>query len=373
MTVHSKVGASSMYRWQKCPASVRLSEGIKSSQSVYAEEGTKAHDLAANLLLGNGPKEPVDHETAEAVMTYVNFVNELRKKVPKECVWIEQRFDLSSIHPGLFGTADAVIFNPEERCLYVVDYKHGGGISVEVKNNSQLLYYALGSLVSTGVLCDFVELVIVQPRCPHEEGSIRKWRIDSFELLDFAADLKDAVLRTEDPNAEVVPGDHCRFCPAAAICPALRRNAVQLAQLEFSPRFSYDPEQLSKALEWLPVLEGWIKNVRDFAYGEATHGRVPPGWKLVPKRLTRKFTDEDSVVKRATEQGKKEEIFETSMKSVAQIEKVFGKKKFEMWFGDLVVGISSGETLVPESDPREPLKLTAKQEFSVISDGDFTG
>ena len=47
---HSKIGASSMYRWSKCPGSVRLCEGIKSVSSVYADEGTRAHELAASLL-----------------------------------------------------------------------------------------------------------------------------------------------------------------------------------------------------------------------------------------------------------------------------------------------------------------------------------
>ena len=47
-TAHSKIGASSKDRWSQCPGSVRLSEGIPSISSAYAEEGTLAHSLAAD-------------------------------------------------------------------------------------------------------------------------------------------------------------------------------------------------------------------------------------------------------------------------------------------------------------------------------------
>ena len=51
---------------------------------------------------------------------------------------IEQQFDLSSVHHGCFGTADAVIWDAKAKLLTVMDYKHGAGIPVNVT----LLFYS---------------------------------------------------------------------------------------------------------------------------------------------------------------------------------------------------------------------------------------
>ena len=75
---HSPIGASSMYRWAECPGSVKLSEGIVTEQSAYAEEGTEAHAYGAEWLMGNGKQPPisekVDDEMAEHVKVYVDHV-----------------------------------------------------------------------------------------------------------------------------------------------------------------------------------------------------------------------------------------------------------------------------------------------------------
>jgi hypothetical protein len=366
MVLHSKLGASSMHRWAPCPGSVRLSEGLDSKSSDYAKEGTLAHDASAALIEGK-PTSEITEEMREAISPYVDYV--LGLKSTADVVFIEHRFVLDSVHPGLFGTADAVTYHEMEKLLRVVDLKFGAGIPVEVfedgKPNLQLAYYGLGALLSTGFKVSEVELVIVQPRCPHPDGPIRKHRLSAIELLDFAADLVEAAKRTEDPNAALVPGDHCRFCPAAAICPELHKKSVALAQQEFTPAFTYDPEKLAKTLDMLPVMEAWIKNVREFAYREAEHGRTPPGWKLVEKRATRKWTNEDEVGSTLQKYDRElwEESFETKLKSPAAIEKIMGKKEFEHVLGHTILKESSGHTLAPESDKRPAIQLNAARAF----------
>jgi hypothetical protein len=366
VVAHSHIGASSMHRWSVCAGSVRLSRGITPKTSVYAEEGTRAHELAATIIQSQIIPADADPEMLEAVMVYVSEVAAAYAEAGSHGqLFIEQKFDLSKIHPGLFGTADAVVCDPKRSLLQVFDYKHGSGIAVEVEENEQLMYYGLGALLSTGFKCRDVELIIVQPRCDHPEGRIRRWKFESFALLDFAADLKKFAEKTEDPNAPLVPGEHCRFCPAAGICPAIHSKALTLAKEEFSPVFSYDPQKLSQVLEWLPALEGWIKNVREFAYAEAEHGRCPPGWKLVEKRATRKWRDESFAMHTAHE-NKKLGLIETCIKSVAKVETILGKQEFKELFGDQVTQESSGLTLVHESDKRPPKKVGAKSEFTKI-------
>lgn len=368
-TVHSKIGASSMYRWSKCPGSVGLSEGLPNVQSKYAEEGTRAHEIAAQVLISDAWPKDVDSETKEAVQLYVDTVLSDLLVSPGD-MQVEVKFDLSELYPNLFGTADCQIYHPTEKLLRVYDYKHGQGISVEVEANPQLMYYGLGAMLRMRAPCKEVELIIVQPRCPHPKGQVRRWRFKAVEIMDFIADLVDFAKETENPNAALVPGDHCQFCPARGICPALQEKALTAAKNEFSNVGPYDPKKLSDVLKLLPVIETWVKGVREFAYGEAEHGRCPPGFKLVQKRATRKWKDEDRAAIALMESFgvKSEQIFdEAPLKSPAQVEKLLPKdKKPEL--ARLVVAESSGLTLVEESDPREAVIKDAKSEFSLLTD-----
>lgn len=364
---HSKIGASSMHRWANCPGSVRLSHGIVSPPSPYAEEGTRAHELAAHYLEHKRwPGGVVDAEMRESVLPYIEYVRGISDPLAAyegAFLLVEHRFDLSSIYPGLFGTADAVIYSPKDKKLTVADLKFGRGIAVEAEHNEQLQYYALGAMLTTGAVCETVDLVVVQPRCDHPQGPVRTWTISADDLLDFGAVLVQAARRTEDPDAPLVPGEHCRFCPAAGICPTVHSKALTLAKEEFRNDLSYNPEKLAKTLEWLPTLEAWIKSVKDFAYGEAFHGRPAPGFKLVEKRATRKWQNEILAAEVLSDvyQLEADDLFEKKIKTPAAIEKLLGKKNVEL--GPLVVAASSGLVLVPESDKRPAAKLDAKSEF----------
>jgi hypothetical protein len=282
---------------------------------------------------------------------------------------VEEKFHLKELHPDLYGTSDCVLYFAEEKLLQVWDYKHGQGIAVEAENNEQLMYYALGALMKTKAPCSHVEMVICQPRCYHPEGPIRRWKISVVDLLDFSADLVDAALRTEDPDAPLVSGDHCRFCPAAPTCPKLHETALTTAQEEFSPAFSYDPEKLADVLSKIPAIESWAKSVKEFAYREAQAGRIPPGHKLVPKRANRKWANEDEAEKFLllelgldyTEVHK-----EPALKSPAQIEALLSKedkKRLE----EIVVKESSGGTLAPITDKRKTSKPAIETEFTKIT------
>lgn len=382
---HSRIGASSYYRWSKihggCPASVRLSEGIESPESPYAKEGTLAHDIAAKILechfFTQGDRHTIPHgvtsEMLDAIKVYVDFVKKeattCRSLSDKGHILIEHKFELSSVHKDLYGTSDATIYDPHNKKLVVIDYKHGAGIAVEVENNLQLKYYGLGALLSTGFPCNEVELVIVQPRCSHKDGVVRKWKFKSLDLLDFAAELASDARATEDPNAEINPGEHCRFCPAAAThCPALREKSLAMAKEEFGGGLSYDPKKLDQALKFLPAMEAWIKNVREFAYNEVIHGRDIPGWKLVAKRGTRKWiVDEETIIGYMKKASKRDvsEFYEMKLKSPAQMEKL-SSKQINMKLREFCETVSSGYNLVPESDPRKESKIDPASEFDKI-------
>jgi hypothetical protein len=363
---HSHIGASSMERWATCPGSVRMSRGLKSVESKYAAEGTAAHELAKNILeceLAGQPfhyeQDDIDPETLEAVKVYTD---EVLSDAKGNDVLVEEKCDLSQVHPGLFGTCDNITFVKAKKLLKVRDYKHGSGIAVEVKGNKQLRYYGLAALLSTDFPCEAVELTIVQPRCNHPDGPIRSERIASLELLEFSEELKNAALATEKPDAPLVPGDHCRFCPAAGICPAIRAKAQDLAALEFAdvPGQPISVDELAKALEWVPVVKQWAENVDKFAYTLAQKGTKIPGHKLVAKRAVRKWTNETEVSKflerEFTPTMLRSLYDDPTLKSVAQMEKILHENQWPK-LAPFISKISSGEALVPESDKRPEVKI----------------
>jgi len=377
-SVHSKIGASSMHRWAACPGSIRQSEGLPNHESPYALEGTRAHDIAAKILLGQDltkelidftdPEDPryVDDEMLEAVDVYVKAFNEAREGAKFSL--IEEPFDLSDIYPGLFGTSDGIIYREDRLELEVWDYKHGAGMAVEVENNEQLMYYGLGALLKTKAKCKTVKLVICQPRCPHSSGPIRSWTISTPDLIDFAADLVEAAKRTEDPNAILVAGDHCKFCRAAPMCPNLSYLAVSKAKEEFKPIPSYDPQKLAEYLELVPAIKSWVKSVEAFAFAESERGRVPPGFKLVPKRANRKWRDEKSAMEFiAFELGldAKDILKPATLLSPAKVE-AFLNKDDKKLLEEYTLKESSGNTLASINDKREAVKSAVEVDFKVL-------
>jgi hypothetical protein len=380
VTAHSRIGASSMHRWSVCPGSVAASKDIVSKSSKYAEEGSDAHALAAHCLKTKedpskfgfqtvtleGRTFTVDKEMVNAVSEYVDNIYLDINPVTEDVLVVEQRFDLSEVHPGLFGTADAVTWKPRQKQLIVDDFKYGAGIAVDPENNPQLLYYGLGALLACNYPAATVTLRITQPRCDHAKGPVRWWTIDALDLLDFKADLKKYAQATEDPNAPLVPGDHCRFCPAAPHCKALRGQAQEIAKLEFAPTLAYDPADLKRALDSRDIVKAWLKTLDEFAYAEAEAGRPAPGYKLVAKRPTRKWRSEGEVIDHLQNdpinEYSPEQMFEPrALKSPAQLEKIVGKGKLD----EFITSESSGHVLAPESDKRPAItRITAAQEFA---------
>lgn len=377
MTAHSVLGASSMYRWSKCPGSVRQSAGIPNTSSAYADEGTDAHTLAAYCL--NEGKDSASYvnmkmhlegreflvtaDMAEAVEIYLATVRGAEGKRH-----IEQRFDLSNVHPGCFGTADAVVWDKKSKLLTVIDYKHGAGIPVGVFNNLQLRYYALGALLSLGYPAENVTLTIVQPRCDHPDGPVRSETIPALDLLDFAADLVAYAKATEAPDAPLHPGEHCRFCPAGKsnACPEVKNKAQAIAKTVFTPMQSYDPAELARCLDARETVKAWLKNLDEFAYAEAEAGRCPPGYKLVEKVARRKWPDVSQM-----DMPVPVNWYERAeLKSPAKLEKMGpDAKKF---VAENAIKESSGHVLVPEDDKRPAVtRLTAKDAFTAVEHDPF--
>lgn len=400
MTQHAKLSPSSADRWMVCPGSVVLSEGMPSKSSKFADEGTLAHALGEACLLDDLPAvafvgtlfdyedhgarkaEVIDVTMANHVQTYVDYVLSLGGELhPEQQV---------KVNDSVYGTADATVWQADTKAMHIVDLKYGAGVPVEIEGNLQLKIYALAALLTFKYPAETVTATIVQPRCPHSDGPVRSATYDVVDLLDFHADLEDAVAKVADAKAfhkeapNMWGGDYlspsekgCRWCPANQIdpsdssfmprCPAQKARLKEATKMAFLPVAGYDPAALAKALDLLPLWEGHIKNLREFAYAEAERGHNIPDWKLVEKRATRKWREDPSIVEHQILEATDltvDDLYDTpSIKSPAVIEKLLPKEKRGL-LDELCVKESSGHTLVHASDKRPAIKVDAASAFA---------
>ncbi len=379
-----------------CPGSVRMSRAVgPGPDTPYAAEGRRAHSFAEQVLRGAvsgmgvvfGSEDESDAEMIAHVKAYVDYVAKLAEGGKQ--VGVEVTFDLSALEPPgnepMFGTADAVIIG--NRRLDVIDLKYGAGVPVEVNGNVQLLYYVLGVLVDfwrnhgtvqtspdeilSWALAQFddVWVHVVQPRAPHADGPIRTAHVSHQEVRDFAARLIHKAAATLTPDAPLHAGAWCKFCPAQAFCPEVKRYAIEVAQKDFTvvepPAAETLPlEVIASILTKVDVLEHWVVSLKMRVQAELEAGRPVPGWKLVAKRAVRVWNNAVDVMHWANEAGFDEEkIYSRELKSPAQIEKEVGKKNLPAKLYSLV---SNGHTLVSEYDRRPALHLGPQQDFTAL-------
>jgi hypothetical protein len=372
MATHASLSPSAADRWFNCPGSVYLCEGIPSTQSAHAAEGTQAHAVAEALL--NGTPYDAPEEMYRYVKVYVDHIEEL---CDYEFAILHTEASVR-VNEKCWGTCDAAVWRPDEKTLYIRDLKYGAGVTVEA-NSLQLKIYALAAMLTFKYPATVINVGIVQPRINHPDGVTRSKDYDVVDLIEFHAELLDAMKRVNtatylmkkktSAQEYLIPTEKgCRWCAAAPTCPKIKATAQLVAKQVFT-HTHYDPRALSNTLDQLPIMEAWIKNVREFAYAEAEKGNVIPNYKLVPKQASRKWKQDVSVADMAKVLGVKEySLFkEPELKGVTEIQKLApGKNDAERagYLQDFTVKESSGHTLVHESDKREAIRVDAKAAFA---------
>lgn len=392
--LHAVLGASSAARWLTCTPSARLAERLKErfggETSAYAAEGTKAHELAEYKVRyayyqadgmttakysSMSAEEQTDYvginkfryeslraelgdipdDMEHATDSYCDIVMEkylsAKERDPSAKLLLEQKLDYSKWVPSGFGTGDAVIIS--DLMLEVVDYKHGKGVPVNAAGNPQLRLYGLGALSRFGALYDFaaVRTTVVQPRLQ----SVSEETISVDELLQWAE--QEVVEKAKQAWAgvgEFVPGEHCRFCAAKAVCSARVSEALKMFQFGLQEPGLISDEQIPAILSTLDVAESWIKDIKEYAEKQARAGQKWPGWKLVRgKKPNRQWSDPAEVEAQLLRAGyPTEEFRETKLKAVGEVEKTIGKKAFRALLGELVSQGEGSLILVPADDKR---------------------
>ncbi len=113
-----------------------------------------------------------------------------------------------------------------------------------------------------------------------------------------------------------------------------------------------------------PLVEARISAVREFVYQRACAGEEFPGFKLVEKRATRKWKDEQAAFELLRADPRL--VTDPELRSPAQVEKIVGKKKFAAIAEQFVEKTSSGYTLAAADDPRPPAQVAQLTDFGVV-------
>jgi hypothetical protein len=371
---HSNVvGGSSAKRVINCPGSVVLVQKMpRQPSSKYAAEGTALHtcidrlvnddSLTVPMLLGktvDGVVITEDH--IEKLVYAVQTLDTIDPAMTLRYV-TEVRVGFGDLLPGVFGSTDLI--GRQRNRAVVLDWKFGDGVMVEAEENMQGMFYAAAAMrtpetqwVFDGV--DEIEIIIVQP--PYT----RRWVTTPARIADFEAELVRAVKRSQQPDAPLSVGDHCRWCTAKPICPQMTGAVDRVARTALE---GVDSASLATALALADQLETFINDARALAFARLEKGLAVPGYKLVSKRATRQWTSEAKAKAAllALDGVAESDVTETSLLSPAQAEKVLKKRKLALP-ADVVVAVSSGNTLAAESDPRPPVLLIGQQLTAALS------
>ena len=362
MAQHSNiVGGSTAKRVIACPGSVTLVQQMPPKpSSKYADEGTLLHNAIADVLGQGSP--PASHIGASYQGVTLTEELHAEKLIPalraldevdphREMEFqVEAVVGFGDALPGVFGSADLI--GRIGRRAVVLDWKFGSGVAVDVEENAQAMFYAAAAMRTDATRWAFkgveeVELIIVQPA--HAPHHIKRWVTTPGRILNFERELFVAVKTALLPDAPLASGDHCRWCAAKPVCPLLT-GAVDRA-LHTSVK-ALDADQIAAYVANADLLETWITDVRALAQTMMEQGVRLPGYKLVPKRGTRKWLNEERAFDELAALGlTNEELTETALLSPAKVEKVLKKRKLDLP-RDLVVSVSTGNTIAPESDPR---------------------
>ena len=401
---HAVFPPSSFHRVMACPGSWQAEAKYREANpdsarrtSIYADEGTVAHEVAAGIGKGKAPSEyigrvfhtpsgdvEVTSEMAQHAEGYVARCLAYTDAPPVRHV-IEQRVETG--HPDCWGTVDFGAWLPEERLLVVREFKYGRKVKYFAQNNPQLLPYALGLIRHFELKqedLDDIILEIDQPRLGHVDIA----SYSTAEVMDFLNEMERVILRAKDKDAPRVYGEsQCRFCCAKTRCSEYTYHMRNSLTPPGTPPIAFDelgtvanakPSELSLdelgaiAAQAEPVRQ-WLKIVEEEAKRRFENGQRVPHVKLVRGRAgPRRWTAEDPVRTRLRRTFKLpiNQVAPRQLISPSQVEKLIARThpKWMRSLGKFITRSTPSLLLVPLTDPREAANIAFDDEIDTLDD-----
>lgn len=383
--------------------------GLHNGKVVYAVKKDGVKVVPEHIDWSDIDEHEVTQDMVDHVQTYLDLVRDLTK-IHKSALFVEQRVSFGHVIgiKDQFGTSDATIVTPDE--IIVADFKYGMGVEVSAAENEQLMLYALGAAKKYEMLGDFkrARMVICQPRITSKPS---EWDCTMGDLLAFgrrakqcakvASDLLfmagkqwgDAPKAHDIPASALQPGEkQCRFCKAKATCPALAAfasnaiaddfvdlEAVEQVEKKFGNGIDLakqaDTSRLSVMMQAAPLVEMWIKAVREAVYQRLMEGTPVKGFKLVRgKQGNRKWRDAQKAESILLDTLKADAYKPKEIVSPTDAEKLFKKRKLTTVWQNIqsehVTRSPGSLSVAPESDERQAESPSSEIEgmFSNLGD-----
>ncbi len=384
---HAVLSASGAEKWLNCPPSVRLEENEPEKFSVYAEEGTLAHELGElkahkhfikgighqtytkkvaeiqkklemlkDKALSKQTQEPENFTQMDRYTDdYLQYLKDCALRYPsKPYIALEKQVNYNLYVPDGFGTCDAIMIHEDE--MRIIDLKYGKGVPKDAKHNPQLMLYALGALTEFQILFPIKKIIlaIFQPRIDYSN----EWETTAEDIFAFGESIKPIAEKAFNGEGEYKSGDHCRFCKVSAQCRARAEEIVKVFDKpQKNPALLSDSE-IGEMLGKVNELTRWAEQMKQYALEQILTGREIEGWKAVEGRAIRAFTDTDAAFSAIISAGTPEEmLYERKPLTLAQIEKMLGKKEFASIAGNFISFPQGKPTLVPNTDKRPAISI----------------
>jgi hypothetical protein len=396
---HARLAPSAAKRWVHCTASIGLIEANldripEDTGSVYADEGTKAHDFAEAVLTGRMTLAEVPDDFRPHIRDYTDRCLALVPEGVKP--YVEAKIPLFYA-PQDTGTADFCIVT--EDLVITRDLKYGAGVLVDAEDNEQLAIYNLSfirDLQSDGIF-DFhpatiVRMEIDQPR-HHADTPVRSWELTLSELEMFCRDIEySAIQIREKRGLKFAPStDACRWCPAKGFCEPRakmltevfdRPGVAGLDVLAMLPDLTkdekkmdvedrnevrggvLDDETLVRIFQNSKGITAWLADVAEYLDARAQSGSPVEGTKLVMGREgNREWTDVELADKflQQTAKLKIEERYKMTLISPTQAEAMLEPDNRSTRFKNVFLG------LIGRSPAKKVLALATDKRPSVAS------
>lgn len=406
---HAICSLSAASRWLNCTAAPRFEEQFPDTPTEYSAAGTLAHSICeayANYKLGNISKRKLNATLKELrqsplftdkMLHCAEFYSDylMGKAYSYESfphVAIETRVDLSLFIPEGFGTCDCVLIGDD--LIHITDYKNGQGVVVSAVNNPQMMLYAIGALEKYrpiyGDKIKRVSMAIVQPNVTED---VQEFEISVDDLYAWGENVvrPAAEAAFTGKGAEYKPGAWCRFCKGGALCPARAKANTALEDFKDCIPIGQIPEgertdPAERALLGLPRilsndeigdlltrgenLVAWYSAIKEYALEQLLQGNAIKGYKVVAGRSVRTFADTETALNTLMQAGiEKAIIYDYKAKSLSELEKAIGKKRFAEILDKQIVKPMGAPTLVKESDKR-PSYNSAEADFAGVEHND---
>ena len=352
-----KLSPSNAERWMVCAGSAHLHSRVPAiPQTTYMAAGSDAHLVAEKILKNELPEHlasmTLPKATADAVRYYVDLVRGLEIESKSKAL-VEQFFSLSMQGEKINGKIDATILDESNGLAHVIDYKNGAGVIVDVINNDQLSLYAMGAYLLAkvkGVRISNYSLSIVQPLGFDEE--IKKtWDLSHKDLIEIYKTIDNRIAYIRVHPGEFVLNEHCSFCPALIICPAVINAATADTKIPVEEILSGN--NLRHWLAQEQIVASFYKCIKEYAIAQVACKRLTPkeiGMKWVRGITRRGWIDPRKIIEMLEEEGRAD-LIKKSLPTLGEMEELKGKK----WVAENTVKPDGAVVLATVWDKREEI------------------